>query len=748
MNKSVYLDYVRKALDYGRSIYSESVEKWRSAYNPKQFFGMYSPPGIIPVQVHMEGFMYHITGDMNYAQQAKSYLLDIGSYMSFVTEEQIRLHPEYSKGIPAMEAAFQSPHYIYGYLYVKDSGVLNAEEQSRIEQWIGSSIHATLYFPEWGAHNRSMLRVWGATLAAKAIGETEETAYWNKLCDQMAKDSFGGWSIEDAQAYMNLWLLGTMEYAKYRGREEEYYGLPQTRYYFDYIARLITPYGQVPDYGDSNFNATWYLWIPILEKGASVYKNSHMKHAAEKLYEFAMASASEEASVTAACFLILAYQWADDSLEPVKPNGGSEELLEELVGKKIVFRDGWEDNSSYMLLNYRDEGPYALVPREYLRTTIPVKAEKMHHGHSDENAIIMLACEQNILLHDGGYRENVPNGKYRADIYHNRLVFRTDDKDVADAVSEAGTPANMEPGQTSAMYDLLHDDGFYKKVSTERIHFQQFERLDYSRTRLHDPTRRLVWDRMVTYVKGDNVYIVVDWVKSDCDQTLTMANLWHTGKAVQLASGCYDTSIPYIHRGVGCSNPYRNRDDLSLLIEFPNTVRATGWERIRRNYGDSVMIYEAESKPFRAGDMSCFVTVLTPHSQAAAPSVGRVVIHHLAAEADTLALTYTNKTELHLAYKLDMHKGLLDEPIFGGSGPRYTWEDGKLDYGLMETDADFAFVEVKPANVSYGLINGSALYSKGKKLFAAPMRSTYIFDKAEWATTHHKWRSWEGEVTG
>ncbi|WP_135547280.1 hypothetical protein [Paenibacillus cymbidii] len=741
--KEVYLQYVRQALEHGRATYAESVERWRNAYNPKQFFGMYMPPAVIPVQAHLEGFLYRVTGEVAYAEHARTCLLDIASCMSVVTEEQRRTHPEYEGGIPAMEAAFQSPHYSYGYLHIKDSGVLSDEEKRRIEEMIASSIRTTFYFPEWGAHNRSMLRVWGATLAARAIGVTEETTFWNKLCDQMAQDSFGGWSIEDAQAYMNLWLIGTMEYAKYRGREREYYALPQTKYYFDFIARLITPYGQVPDFGDSNFNATWYLWLPILEKGAAVYRDGHMKYAARKLWEFAMASSAEEVSLTAAVFLALAHQWADDEVEPVRPDRGSEEVLEDLVGKKIVFRSGWDEDASYLLLNYRDEGPYALVARDYLRTTIPVKAEKMHHGHSDENAIVLLVVARNVLLHDGGYRENVPNGKYRADLYHNRLVFRSGDAAPADIQCEAG----MLPGQTAGVYDRLHDDGFYKPASTERLHFQRFERLDYSRTRLHDKARRLVWDRLIVFVKQGNAYIVVDWVKSDADQQLTTGNLWHTGKATQLAPGCFETHVPYIHRGVGCVNPYRNLDEWSLLIEFPQTVRATGWENIRRNYGDGVMVYETDTKPMRQGEMSVYVTALTPCKRAeAAGAAGRTVVRQLPAQADTLALAYTTgESTLQLAFKLDLGKGLLAEPIFGGSGPRYTWEDGRIDYGDIVTDADFAFAEAQSGSIRYGFVNGSALHAGGKPLFTAPVRSTFVFDETRWETSHHKWRAWEGE---
>lgn len=77
-----------------------------------------------------------------------------------------------------------------------------------------------------------------------------------------------------------------------------------------------------------------------------------------------------------------------------------------------------------MLLNYNDEGETGWYYKEHLRNTLMVTAEKMHHGHADENSIIVLIKNGAFLLHDGSYREALPNGAYRADIYHNRLIVR------------------------------------------------------------------------------------------------------------------------------------------------------------------------------------------------------------------------------------------------------------------------------------------------------------------------------------
>ena len=103
------------------------------------------------------------------------------------------------------------------------------------------------------------------------------------------------------------------------------------------------------------------------------------------------------------------------------------EVMEDVQGKKIVFRDGWKQDSTYMLLNYRDEGDGGLNFRDYLRDTIPVEEEKMTHGHADENSLVLLMSGGSVLLHDGGYRDYMPSGPfgaYRQDYFHNRLCVR------------------------------------------------------------------------------------------------------------------------------------------------------------------------------------------------------------------------------------------------------------------------------------------------------------------------------------
>jgi hypothetical protein len=724
VNKESYLHYIKQASLKGRQGLEQHIDGWRQRQNPNSFFGIYSGPEHVSVQAHIEGLLYHVTGNLEHAHYTKHCLLKMKELQVFFNPKDFLAHPEYAEGLPAAEPMFNLPYFLYGYLYIKDSGVLDTEENEVIQEMIRSSIRLLYHYPEWGAHNRCMLRVWALRLAIEAMEGDPITEEWDRLSRFMAEDTWGHWSIEDAEMYLAFWLKSAMEYAHYTGREDSFYALPQTRYYFDYIVHLLTPYGQIPDFGDAHFNSYWFLWAGILEKGAAVYRSGPMKYAAQKILEFGL-RCSPEPSPGVARYFAMAYNWCDDDIKPVQPDWKSEEVMEDVIGKKIAFRSGWHEDDLYLLYNYRDEGDYAAVPRAYLRNTILVRAEKMHHGHADENAVSMLVKGQSILLNDGGYRETLPNGKYRADLYHNRLVFRE------------GAAA-----EETSIYNSLHDDGAYKQVRTEKIHYQSFGPLDYSRTRVYLPHLDLTWDRCITFLKEDAVFIVVDWVQAHRGIELAIGNLWHTIVAESLAPTAFQTHIPHVYKGIGDKQPYINNDSYGLLIEYPGSTRDTGMEAIRRGYGDSTMVYEYEKKCFSAGEMNCYVTVLTPYKRGESSQslLDRVHIERHLLHNEGIGLRFDGKhAAIHLSYKLQLELGLLEKDAY----PRYTWEDGKRTYGIVTTDADFAYIREAGSEGRYGFINGSGIAREETMLFRTPQMSSYQFEKETWKFTDHKWKAWE-----
>lgn len=723
MKKKDYLSYMQKAVKEGRETYEDSIEKWKENFDVDYMFG-YTSPGNIASQIHMEAVLYSINGGDEHLEFIKRGLVEPLELSSIFPEEVRVQRKEYYRGVPLLEPLFQLHAYLNAYFVAKEAGVLTEKEENIVRQSIIQSITPLNFCPEWGAHNRSMLRACALVQAAAALGDDEETREWIKLADYLAEESMGRWSIEDAAHYIPLWLFACIMYAKWRGVEDEYYNKPHTRYYFEYAASLITPEGQMPGFGDTWFHSNWHIWTACMEMGATKYKSSKMKMAAEKMYEFGMKKNNNVFTPGLGNYMAYAYKWSSDEVETAPIEQKSEEVLDELVGKKIILRG----NGSYMLYNYRDEGMYSYIPRQYLRTSIPVKAEKMHHGQADENSISHMEKDGNILLHESGYRERLPNGKYRADLYHNKLIFRSG-------------KADFKQGN----FNALHDDGYYKHVDTEKLHFQCFPEVEYLRTRNHYKPLNLTWDRAVTWLKNEDAYIVVDWVQANENCDVTIGNVWHSQNAIVVEDGIYETNIDTIQRGQNDKDPYENKKDYSLLIEFLSGDTIKGTDEIMRNHGDATMVSECISEQMKKDDTKVFITVLTPHNRKddCKKLSGRLKARFTMDNQKALMLEYEGVEKTLLTYKLDLQYGL--NPYEDDRAPAYDWDSGKINYGEITTDADFSYISITDEACMYGLLNGCRVYYKDKNVFEAPRYTSRDFLLEKFMEIDHKWRVWNGE---
>ncbi len=724
MKKSEYLNYIKEAISIGRNNYDEGIKKWQDNFDADFMFG-YTSPGNISSQIHIESIEYRLTGDKETAKAIRKYLLQPMELCSIFPEEVRKKRLEYKRGVPLMEPLFQLHAYMNGYTDILDANVLSSEDHEIIKETIIRSIIPLTHSPEWGAHNRSMLRACALVQAYEVVGLCEDTKDWLQLADYLAEESIGRWSIEDASHYIPLWLFACIMYAKHRGIEDEYYAKPQTKYYFDYITHYICPDGRIPGFGDAWFHSDWQIWHACLEMGATKYKCGKMKQAAQLIYNFGMKKHNNVISPGIGNYIAYAYKWSDDSviIEPL--NFGSEEVLDELVGKKIAFRN----NDTYMLYNYRDEGYYGYVPRNYLRTSIPVKAEKMHHGHGDENSIITLVKDENILLHDGGYRDRLPNGKYRADLYHNKLSFR---EGVIDSKKSS--------------YEKLHDEGYYKHVDTEKLHFESFKDVDYLRTRNFYRPYNLVWDRAITYLKNEEVFIIVDWVDNKENKALTIVNNIHVQKANKIDNGVYEGFVDTINRSTADKDPYTNKQDYSLLVEFITDSQSTTLEDIRRNHGDATMLSQVVSKQFKEGERLFFVTMLTikKRSKKAYECLGKLSIEKIIGNNEAISLIYNGKEKIVITQKFDLKHALINYEE--DRAPMYDWKSGKINYGSITTDADFSYV-IDGINLKYGMINGCRVYYNDKEVYSAPRYTSRDFLMETFREIDHKWRAWSGELT-
>jgi hypothetical protein len=693
--KQDYLDYIHEAGKDAPSYLERSIRAWRERFDPHNTLFGYAASGAPAAAAAVDAFLYEVTDEMAYAQRARRALLMPRELTDIFPQKIAVRHPEYHRAVPPMDGLFVPPNYIPAYERVRESGVFSQEDHQAVETIVADSLHTLFHFPEWGAHNRAMLRALSLALAARAFPENPEAPQWHALSAQLAEDSLGHWSIEDAMGYHAVWMLAMVTYADV-GARPDFFKLPTTAYYFHYFAHMFTPLDTFPDFGDCNWGGGAERLLPCFERAAAVYDEPAFKYIADRMFKHIAAAGPP--SIGNALLCIQAYQWADDAIPIAQPQWKSEEVLDDVVGKKVLFRSGWDADATYMLLNYRDELGYGLIPRRYLRTTLAVSAEKMHHGHADENAIVMLLHKGTVLLHDGGYRENVPNGRYRADIYHNRVIWRQ----------------GIKPQDVDA-WDFLHDDGHYKVTRTQKLHFVRFQDVDFSRTRVTDEAQGLAWDRIVVYVKALDCFILIDAVKalragapSLAGRPFTLANILYTTEILSSGPNHFDTRIDAIGQ-------WQNPGHQALLVTYPlSENRPVYVETVRRHYQQETGLFQTWTGRLCQGDIVPFVTVLYPHAVGQTVSlstVGRTVslsptLLNVSHPGQSLAVQLkSGEHTVTLGCKLDLTVGLLQQEI----RPRYSYEAGRIRYGAFETDATHFYAHATPDQMRVAFTEGTRL---------------------------------------
>ena len=722
--KSIYLDEIRRLAEKGLQDNDGIIARWKETTKPSVLWG-YDAPAHPAYLAGTLAFLYELTGERSYAERAADLLASYGDLRSILPPGYEKTRAEYAEGVPAISNFFFIAPYIRAYLLIRDSGVMNEATKAKVEKDLAGSADYIFHFPEWGTHNRAMLRAEALIYAYLALPDHPNALKWKQMSDVIAQDNMKGWEIEDATGYHGVWLLSLYSYAEAAGRVRELFDSPLTRYYLTYYARLIAPMGTIPEFGDSRWSSGWesLRFVAIFEKGATEYSDPQLKWAARRIFTSAQDN-RKGLGVGDAYSLTEAYRWADDAIMPKQPAGGSGEVLDDLVGKKIVFRNGWDDRSTYMLLNYRDEGEGGLLFREYLRQTISVEEEKMHHGHADENSIPLLMSKGSVLLTDADYRSDLPSGPYgawRADYFHNRVVARKGKRDAHQGVVE-----------------FVQNSGAYRRVVTQKIDFLTLRDVDMSRTRLIDDNLGYQWDRVVTYLKEKGWFVIIDGIKVLRPDYFTFTNFWH-GQRV-LAKG-----ESYVDLGNDSVRSYTFPQDLSLMVYFPeNYGKSSGVEPISRNWETANAVYQTVSSQYKAGDTEMFVTVLIPHARGEQlmPYTEKVRLLPVSTPYQAVGLEVSDGARKYiLGVKLD----LTMEVARGNIRPRYLYELGKVRYGDIETDAHFFFATLGRDSMWYSASNVLNVQHKGTTLMKAlPNTHGLQLDGSVDRVGYTKWRYWEG----
>jgi hypothetical protein len=736
------MTYIKEAADSAWIKHPAEVKRWRESIDTNYVFG-YNPPGTDPILAGVCAELYRDTKDRKYSDRAKQLLIEYGEYKKAYPVNYFRKRLEYAKGLPALPNIFLAPSYMRAYRLLKDENVLSSSEKAIVERNIAESADFLLNFQEWGPMNRAMLRAETLMGAVKTVPNHPNARMWEMMARAIANDSWAKWEIEDASLYNGVWLYSLFSYADIL-QDESLFRTPIIHYYLNYYTHLICPDGSVPEFGDSGWKVNWDRFMVCLEKGAAVYKDPTMKYAAMRLYHSAMKPNMPRNNIWLAQIFYDCIHWGDETIKPEAPEGKSEEVLEDIVGKKVVFRNGYGENDTYLLLNYRDEGDGGLLFRDYLRNTIPVEEEKMHHGHSDENSIPLLMSGGSVLLRDGGYRDFMPSGPYgayRQDYFHNRVAVRKNKlfKGQKEGEERYANSRKAVPGQ--GVLEFFHNSGAYRKVRTEKIDFLWLKHFDMSRTRVTDDKIGYQHDRIVNWVKDLNIFVVFDVLKFTVEDYYTAANLWHTRKILSRGERWYDT----VYDSLGSVALPTNT---SLLVYFPEKgQRMEGMESEKRNYQNEWVMYQLDSRHCDVGDLITFTTILIPHESGAD-------IQKFFSSVKMVDVSYPTKTVgvkiesggtvYYVCAKLDLQMDIVRDY----RRPKYTYESGKVRFDDFETDGSNVFAVVTGKRIEYCITNTVKGTYKGHVLYEQqPANFGLAFDGSPEAPGAGKVRYWEDVYT-
>jgi hypothetical protein len=701
-----YLAYARDAAQWAWDNYDTNLQRWRDTFDPNNVFG-YRPPGGLLEMAVIFAHLYEYDQKDEYAERAKKVLLTYRDFRSIYPQWATDIRADYDEAPPPMPDFFTVMRYIRAYVVLKPFDLFSPAEHTVIAETIADSMAYLLRSQEWGTMNRAALRAESLAWAVRALPDHPKAPEWEMLRRALGDDNWGNWEIEDATIYHAVWLYALCGYAYARDMMPELFKTPEMYYYAQYFLHLMSPAGMIPDFGDAHWNANWNRYLVYFETAAALYRDPELKWAAATIAR-RFIDFSSPRNMGLAYILMDCYLWGTDSVAPVPPRSLSREVMEDVVGKKIVFRDGWQDDSTYLLLNYRDEGDGGLNFRDYLRDTIPVEEEKMTHGHADENSLVLLMSGGSVLLHDGGYRDYMPSGPYgafRQDYFHNRLCVRAEKIFMGQEQGEYRySIRDAIPGQ--GVLDFLHNAGSYRIVRTQKVDFITLPDFDYSRTRLIDEALGYEWDRVIAYVKDPELFVVFDIFKARREDYFTLADLWHTRRIVKQGEHWYDT----VYDRIQAQELPR---DTRLLIVFPQTrFRLRGVEEERRHYQDELVIHQTTAQHFELGESVGLVTVLIPHEASEMPeglakSLSLLPVHHPRAGLG-VQVTSGEKTVF-----VGAKNNLRMDMIRDWRRPRYTYESGKIVFGDFETNGDFLFASLKGGKLDYTIVNLTrALYKE------------------------------------
>ena len=702
------LAYVRAALEDGAARLPEVEQRWRARMagaldrdaSFEHLFG-YDPPGQALRLASLAAFLYEVEGRGEDAARAARLLRRMADYRAEVPAELLGARAEYAAGLPAVPSFFHLADYAEAWSRVAAAPNLDPETREVVREALAGSAEFVFTFPEWGAHNRAVLRAEGLAHAARALPVHPRAGAWRRMGAVLVADSRGQWEIEDASHYQAIWLLAMLRYGDVSG-DHALLRDPSLHLQLRNLLALLTPRGTLPAYGDAWFDGGLGRLYACFRWGAARFGDPELAWAADRVAE-AMGPLDMEAPSLARADLC-ARLWGIEGPEARAPGGFVRP--EQLVAKKFVARAGWGPDAFYLCLNYKDEGDDALAQRDYLRQTLAVVEEKMHHGHEDENSIVLFMDEGSVLLHDGGYRDvapSGPNGAWRADHFHNRVIRR---------------PHGAE----------WLDSGAYQPVRTrcvDRVELEQGGQ--YSRTRVE--ADGYVWDRVLVVLPAWRTVLVVDHL---VEGEGNFAQLWAAQDVLERGPGYARTR----YRSVGTHALPTSRE---LVLLMPGSeLPPVKLEQVRHRQNEQLLVREFGGR----GDATALTVLRSVRSGTSAQDVAATVTPLDAGAGATALRLSDGRRRLTVLLKLDLDRGLSTDDV----RPRYSFVAGVVRAGETASDGDLTLVHEGPAGGRWEAVNATRVERSGRTVFEASALNLFQTSGRSDVVGRVEWRHWGGPL--
>ena len=542
---------------------------------------------------------------------------------------------------------WQSEIMMRGYYYLeirnKNPHSFSESENEIIIDWF-KRINERMFIVEWvdymyafffikipdGLYENQEIGI-GALSVLQEIVEEDYPELYIKNRDYI--NNFGvGWKYnfrnpDDSISYQGLWIKNAYVLAKYSDQNDSLVS-SNAKNSFEWILLQWPSNGISPGYNEQKSSA-----VPdVMSLGASLFNDGEYKWLANKMLK------TDETKY----YNVGLENW-NDSIKPIKPNVGScyikgtsgiAQRPGPIEPDKIVFRDGWNADSFYALLNLRFAG---------------------WHSYKATNSFITIMYGEPFVVEDIGKNASswLPSGRA---LYRDKKIDRI--KLNAFQIESSGITNSIYKitGFGSSWYS---DPPHYAEV----LFFNSTPSIDFSKSRISN------WhgwkhDRVSILLK-DNYFVVFDNAHGNNKQKIAIT--WHLkgdleleNESIKLSQNNYSLTVHH---------PFSNDWYQSEIVESKDSSHSSN--QFHKSDFNYYMISEDKSN---VG----FITLFYPHKNNESYKIENIEV-----------VNSENQSAYPQSMGVKIEK-LNNNVIIGTS-----FDDGEFVYDHIKTDADIFVLEEK-----------------------------------------------------